>query len=72
VIADAAHLSTGLAGRKGRNKGPALLPSIGDCSGRRKWAAVLISPAQILLLRVFFGFLPLAFVAWRRQVIGRR
>jgi len=36
-----------------------------------KWAAVLISPAQIVLLRVFFGFLPLAFVAWRKRVIAR-
>lgn len=34
-----------------------------------KWAAELITPAQITLLRVFFGFLPLAFVAWRRGVI---
>ena len=36
-----------------------------------KWAAALISPAQIVLLRVFFGFLPLAFVAWRKRVITR-
>jgi drug/metabolite transporter (DMT)-like permease len=36
-----------------------------------KWAAALISPAQIALLRVFFGFLPLAFVAWRKGVINR-
>jgi drug/metabolite transporter (DMT)-like permease len=36
-----------------------------------KWAGALISPAQIVLLRVFFGFLPLAFVAWRRGVIDR-
>jgi drug/metabolite transporter (DMT)-like permease len=36
-----------------------------------KWAAALISPAQIVLLRVFFGFLPLAFVAWRKRVIAR-
>jgi len=36
-----------------------------------KWAGAFISPAQIVLLRVFFGFLPLAFVAWRRQVIDR-
>lgn len=34
-----------------------------------KWAAELITPAQITLLRVFFGFLPLAFVAWRKGVI---
>jgi drug/metabolite transporter (DMT)-like permease len=37
-----------------------------------KWASVLISPAQIVLLRVFFGFLPLAFVAWRKRVIEHR
>lgn len=36
-----------------------------------KWAAELITPAQITLLRVFFGFLPLAFVAWRKAVIRR-
>ncbi len=36
-----------------------------------KWAAELITPAQITLLRVFFGFLPLALVAWRKQVIHR-
>ncbi|UDF30775.1 UNVERIFIED_ORG: DMT family transporter [Roseateles sp. XES5] len=36
-----------------------------------KWAAELITPAQITLLRVFFGFLPLAFVAWRKGVIHR-
>jgi drug/metabolite transporter (DMT)-like permease len=36
-----------------------------------KWAAELISPAQITLLRVFFGFLPLAFVAWRKGVMNR-
>ena len=35
-----------------------------------KWAAELITPAQILL-RVFFGFLPLAFVAWHKGVIHR-
>ncbi|WP_105385220.1 DMT family transporter [Neorhizobium alkalisoli] len=34
-----------------------------------KWAAEFITPAQITLLRVFFGFLPLAFVAWRKGVI---
>ncbi|WP_025591235.1 DMT family transporter [Agrobacterium tumefaciens] len=34
-----------------------------------KWAAELITPGQITLLRVFFGFLPLAFVAWRKGVI---
>lgn len=36
-----------------------------------KWATALISPAQIDLLRVFFGFLPLAFVAWRKGAIDR-
>lgn len=36
-----------------------------------KWAAELITPAQITLLRVFFGFLPLAVVAWRKGVIHR-
>lgn len=36
-----------------------------------KWAAELITPAQITLLRVFFGFLPLAVVALREGVIHR-
>ena len=36
-----------------------------------KWAAELITPAQITLLRVFFGFLPLALAAWRKGVIQR-
>jgi drug/metabolite transporter (DMT)-like permease len=36
-----------------------------------KWATELITPAQITLLRVFFGFLPLVFVAWRKGVIHR-
>ncbi|MGO6949687.1 DMT family transporter [Rhizobium johnstonii] len=36
-----------------------------------KWAAEFITPAQITLLRVFFGFLPLALVAWRKGVIHR-
>lgn len=36
-----------------------------------KWAAELITPMQITLLRVFFGFLPLALVAWRKGVIHR-
>lgn len=35
-----------------------------------KWAAEFISPAQITLLRVFFGFLPLVFVAWRKGVMS--
>jgi drug/metabolite transporter (DMT)-like permease len=34
-----------------------------------KWAAELITPAQITLLRVFFGFLPLALVAWQKGLI---
>ena len=36
-----------------------------------KWATAWISPAQVALLRVFFGFLPLAFAAWRTGVIHR-
>lgn len=36
-----------------------------------KWAAELITPAQITLLRVFFGFLPLAFAAFQQRVIRR-
>jgi drug/metabolite transporter (DMT)-like permease len=36
-----------------------------------KWAAALISPEKIVLLRVFFGFLPLAFAAWHKGVINR-
>lgn len=36
-----------------------------------KWAAAFISPAQIVLLRVFFGFVPLAFAAWHKRVIKR-
>ncbi|MBA8879104.1 DMT family transporter [Phyllobacterium myrsinacearum] len=36
-----------------------------------KWATALISPEQIVLLRVFFGFLPLAFAAWRKGAIDR-
>lgn len=34
-----------------------------------KWAALLLSPGQISLLRVLFGFLPLAMLAWRKRVI---
>ncbi len=34
-----------------------------------KWAAAVIGPAQISVLRVFFGFLPLALVAWRKGAI---
>lgn len=36
-----------------------------------KWASAYISPSQITLLRVLFGFLPLAFVAWKRGAIER-
>ncbi|MGN6087246.1 DMT family transporter [Trinickia sp.] len=36
-----------------------------------KWATALIGPMQIALLRVFFGFLPLAFAAWHQRVIHR-
>jgi drug/metabolite transporter (DMT)-like permease len=36
-----------------------------------KWATEFITPAQIALLRVFFGFLPLAFAAWRKGAIRR-
>ncbi|TCK33612.1 EamA-like transporter family protein [Paraburkholderia sp. BL8N3] len=34
-----------------------------------KWASGLISPGQISLLRVFFGFAPLAFIAWHKKTI---
>ncbi|SIT45746.1 Integral membrane protein DUF6 [Paraburkholderia ribeironis] len=34
-----------------------------------KWAAAFISPGQISLLRVLFGFAPLAVLAWRKRVI---
>jgi drug/metabolite transporter (DMT)-like permease len=33
-----------------------------------KWASALISAGQISLLRVFFGFVPLAILAWRKRV----
>lgn len=36
-----------------------------------KWATDLISPMQTVFLRVFFGFLPLAIIAWRAKVIAR-
>lgn len=36
-----------------------------------KWATALISPTQTVFLRVFFGFLPLALMAWRAKVITR-
>nr|WP_082664617.1 DMT family transporter [Burkholderia ambifaria] len=34
-----------------------------------KWAAAWLSPMQIAFLRVLFGFLPLAFAAWRQRAI---
>ncbi|WP_254699833.1 DMT family transporter [Trinickia violacea] len=37
-----------------------------------KWAAALISPGQISLLRVLFGFVPLAVLAWRKDVMRLR
>lgn len=36
-----------------------------------KWASQLISPSQIVLLRVIFGFLPLALIAVNRGAIRR-
>ena len=36
-----------------------------------KWATALISPAQVVFLRVLFGFLPLALMAWRTGAISR-
>ncbi|WP_036564473.1 DMT family transporter [Brucella intermedia] len=36
-----------------------------------KWATALISPSQTVLLRVIFGFLPLALMAWCSGVISR-
>lgn len=36
-----------------------------------KWASQLISPSQIVLLRVLFGFLPLALIALSRGAISR-
>ncbi|MEO9529528.1 DMT family transporter [Roseibium sp.] len=36
-----------------------------------KWATELISPMQTVFLRVLFGFLPLAVIAWRAGVIHR-
>ncbi|AGT11198.1 DMT family transporter [Paracoccus aminophilus] len=36
-----------------------------------KWATALISPMQVVFLRVLFGFLPLALVAWRTGAITR-
>lgn len=34
-----------------------------------KWATGLISPAQTVFLRVLFGFLPLALIAWRTGAV---
>jgi drug/metabolite transporter (DMT)-like permease len=36
-----------------------------------KWATVLITPSQTVFLRVLFGFLPLALIAWRSKVVTR-
>ncbi len=36
-----------------------------------KWATALITPAQTVFLRVLFGFLPLAVMAWRTGAIRR-
>lgn len=36
-----------------------------------KWAVALISAEQTVVLRVVFGFLPLAVIAWRMKVISR-
>jgi drug/metabolite transporter (DMT)-like permease len=36
-----------------------------------KWATDLISPMQTVFLRVLFGFLPLAVIAWKAGVITR-
>jgi drug/metabolite transporter (DMT)-like permease len=36
-----------------------------------KWATVLITPSQTVFLRVLFGFLPLALIAWRSKFISR-
>lgn len=36
-----------------------------------KWATDLISPMQTVFLRVLFGFLPLAVIAWKSGAITR-
>jgi len=36
-----------------------------------KWAAALISPMQIVFIRVLFGFLPLALMAYRQRALNR-
>lgn len=36
-----------------------------------KWATALITPSQTVFLRVLFGFIPLALIAWRHKVITR-
>ena len=37
-----------------------------------KWAIALITPSQTVFLRVLFGFLPLALIAWHSKVITRK
>ncbi|MGM8898337.1 MULTISPECIES: DMT family transporter [unclassified Psychrobacter] len=37
-----------------------------------KWATALITPSQTVFLRVLFGFIPLALIAWRHKVITRK
>ncbi|KHJ53238.1 membrane protein [Aureimonas altamirensis] len=36
-----------------------------------KWSTALITPTQTVFLRVFFGFLPLAIMAWRSGAVSR-
>ncbi|MEN2751100.1 DMT family transporter [Psychrobacter sp. FBL11] len=36
-----------------------------------KWATAVITPSQTVFLRVLFGFIPLALIAWRHKVITR-
>jgi len=36
-----------------------------------KWATAVITPSQTVFLRVLFGFIPLALIAWRHNVITR-
>jgi drug/metabolite transporter (DMT)-like permease len=46
---------------------------LGVCWGSNfiymKWAGAFISPGQISLLRVLFGFAPLAALAWHQRAI---
>ncbi|MBO1530171.1 DMT family transporter [Psychrobacter sp. F1192] len=37
-----------------------------------KWATAVITPSQTVFLRVLFGFIPLALIAWRHKVITRK